>query len=153
MSCDYFSWWVLISQDWLDLPVNTVMFSVSFGLSDESPYVGQGVPEVILDLGLHKCFTTASKPQWLRLQVFMSRWPACRLTAVWQGWVCPGLFPMSFVFVLKLKKEQQPPQVSPDIIGFCVRIRDIISGHSLGCRSDIPWQIRWGWGSTRLWAG
>lgn len=27
------------------------MFSVSFGLSDESPYVGQGVPEVILDLG------------------------------------------------------------------------------------------------------
>lgn len=55
----------LISLDWLDLPINTVMFSVSFGLSDEGLYVGQGVPKVILDLGLHKCFTTASKPQWL----------------------------------------------------------------------------------------
>lgn len=65
MPCGYFSWWVLISQDWLDLPINTVMFSVSFGLSDESPYVGQGVSEVILDFGLYKSFTTASKPQWL----------------------------------------------------------------------------------------
>lgn len=53
------------SQDWLDLHINTVMLSVSLGLSDEIPYVGQAVPEVILDFGLYKCFTSASKLQWL----------------------------------------------------------------------------------------
>lgn len=128
MPCGYFSWWVLISQDWLDLPINTVMFSwVLVFLMKVHMWVRVFLKSY-WTLG-----STNPLPQLPNLSGFRltsiyvtltSLQVDCGLAAVcwvWQCWV-PGLFPMSFLFVLKLKKEQQPPRVSPDIIGFCVTV-------------------------------